>query len=222
MEKISVKKQFNQTLVLLAVIIPFLSMTAAPITGEHMTNTIGMELTQMPTGYWVGTYPVTQQQYSKMNEENPSRWKGENHPAENVDWDDAVAFCKKLTAADLKAGKISHGWQYQLPTQEQWEYFAAGAQVDDMVYGRWDGLQPLGTQPVGSLGPNPFGLFDVLGNVWEWCEDWWGANRIEKVLKGGAWDLVATEIDDLISSKPLSAAVARDGNVGFRVILIQK
>ncbi len=188
---------------------------------ETLRSSAGMELVRVPAGYWAGVYPVTQDEFAAVMGFNPSVWDGGRRPVENVDWDTAVEFCEKLTDMDAIAGVIPEGWIYTLPSEEQWEYYAADARLEDMVRGRWDGTTPLGTMPAGSLGPNKYGLYDVRGNVWEWCADWWDQKRNEKVIRGGAWDLVAAE-DLKISYRPVSAAVAGDGNVGFRVVLVEK
>lgn len=191
---------------------------AAPQEGKQFTSSIGMELVWVPAGYWVGKYEVTQQQYSSVMRCNPSRWSGPDRPVENVDWIDAAKFCTQLTSSDVAAGVLTERWSYGLPTEKQWEFVIGDARLEDMVRGRWDGLIPSGTMPVGSLGPNKYGLYDVRGNVWEWCRDWWDHKQNEKVLRGGSWDLVHPE-DLQASYRPVSAAVGRSGNIGFRVVL---
>lgn len=185
---------------------------------EVCVNSIGMELVRLPAGYWVGRYEVTQEQYQRVMKCNPSCWKDPKRPVENVDWMEAEAFCEKLTQRDAAAGRLPANHQYSLPTEKQWEYYVADARLKDMVQGRWKGNVPLGTMPVGSLGPNQYGLYDVRGNVWEWCSDWWNQKQYEKVLRGGSWDLVHP-VDLEISYRPVSPAVGRDGNIGFRVVL---
>lgn len=187
---------------------------------DVLISSAGLELVMLPAGYRAGKYEITQKQYMRVMDNNPSRWQGENRPVENVDWADAVKFCEKLTELDCASGIIPEGLKYSLPSEEQWEYFVEDAGLDDMVYGRWDGLEPLGTLPVGSLGPNKYGLYDVRGNVWEWCRDWWSSACNERVIRGGSWDLVSPE-DLEISYRPVSAAVAGEGNLGFRIILIE-
>ncbi len=186
--------------------------------GKPYTNSLGMELAWVPVGYWVGRYEVTQEQYAAVMAHEPARWVGANRPVENVDWKDAARYCEKLTVRDVAAGALPDGWQYSLPSEEQWEYFAGDASLEGMVHGRWDDLAPTGTMPVGSLAPNQYGLYDVRGNVWEWCSDWWDHKQNEKVLRGGSWDLVHPE-DLAASYRPVSAAVGRNGNIGFRVVL---
>ena len=186
--------------------------------GHPVTNSAGMEMVWLPAGHWVGKYEVIQRQFSALMGYNPSRFPGADRPVENVDWHEAGRFCEELTARDEAAGVLPAGWRYALPTEAQWEAFVGDARQQDMVHARWDGITPLGTLPVGTLGPNRYGLHDVLGNVWEWCSDWWDAKRNEKVLRGGSWDLVHPE-DLQAAYRPVSAAVGRSGNIGFRVVL---
>jgi len=186
--------------------------------GKPYTNSLGMELAWVPAGYWVSRYEVTQEEYAAVMADEPSRWIGASRPVENVDWKDAARYCERLTVRDAAAGALPYGWRYSLPTEKQWEYFVGDASLEGMVHGRWDGLAPTGTMPVGSLAPNQYGLYDVRGNVWEWCSDWWDHKQNEKVLRGGSWDLVHPE-DLAASYRPVSAAVGRSGNIGFRVVL---
>jgi formylglycine-generating enzyme required for sulfatase activity len=194
---------------------------AARDADEPFVNSIGMELVKLPAGYRVGRYEVTQQQYERVMERNPSRWPGAQRPVENVDWRDATRFCERLTRMEMAAGVLTAKQRYALPTESQWEYFVADAAREDMVWGRWNGRTPAGTMPVGSTKPNKLGLYDVRGNVWEWCRDWWDAKHNEKVLRGGSWDLVHPE-DLEVTYRPVSAAVGRNGNIGFRVVLEEK
>jgi len=188
---------------------------------KRLVNSIGMELVWLRAGYWVGKYEVTQAEYEAVMGRNPSSWLGERRPVENVDWIEAMAFCEQLTSRDTSAGVLSGGRQYRLPSEEQREYFAGDAKLEDMVHGRWDGLTARGTLPVGSRAANNHGLHDVRGNVWEWCRDWWDHKRNEKVLRGGSWDLVHPQ-DLEVSYRPVSPAVGRRGNLGFRLVLQER
>ncbi len=163
------------------------------------------------TSEWVATRPVTQQQYQEITGENPSAFPDPQRPVESVSWDDAEAFCEKLTAREHRGGRLPADLAYALPTDAQWDAFSVGATLADAV----TSIQTArtGTAPVGSLPPTPLGLYDVLGNVWQWCQDWYGNDirrkdsnkdlpvaytaaeaaalgpeQTFKVLRGGAWD----------------------------------
>ena len=160
---------------------------------------------------WVATREVTQKQYQEITGENPSAFVDPARPVESVSWDDAEAFCQKLTARERLAGRLPADLSYELPTDAQWDAFSAGASLDNAVTSIRTGRP--GTAPAGSLPPTPLGLYDVLGNVWEWCRDWYdndirkkdankdlpmaysdaqaaalGPEQTFKVLRGGAWD----------------------------------
>ena len=142
-------------------------------------------------GYWLGKYEVTQAQYEAIMGENPSRFKGTDQPVESVSWNDAMAFCEKLTEREQAAGRLLKGYEYTLPTEAQWEYacragtmtaFNNGTNIetDDQIYGECPNLDPVGwywcnseskTHPVGLKQPNDWGLYDMHGNVFEWCLD---------------------------------------------------
>jgi len=142
-------------------------------------------------GYWMGKYEITQSQYEVIMGENPSRFIGADQPVELVSWEDAMAFCEKLTEKERLVGRLPTGYKFTLPTEAQWEYacragttttFNNGTDIetDEEVYGECPNLDPLGwywcnsgekTHPVGQKLPNAWGLYDMHGNVMEWCQD---------------------------------------------------
>jgi len=168
--------------------------------------------------FYLGETEVTQEQYQKVMGTNPSRFKGPQKPVETVSWDDAVEFCRKLSAmpAEKTAGHV-----YRLPTEAEWEYAcrsgtmtAYGFVTDDtpgafsrpVDYGWFSDNSDFRqrrrmTHPVGEKKPNAWGLYDMYGNVWEWCQDWYGAYRSgsatdpagatwwgsRRVIRGGCW-----------------------------------
>jgi formylglycine-generating enzyme required for sulfatase activity len=128
-------------------------------------------------GYWIGVTEVTQEQYEAVMGENPSHFKGPLRPVDGVSWFDARRFCQRLSR--------STGHKYTLPTEAQWER-ACRAGTDTIRF--WgDGEEEIGdyawffknsgdmTHPVKTRKPNPWGLYDMLGNVEEWCHDWFVA-----------------------------------------------
>jgi formylglycine-generating enzyme required for sulfatase activity len=147
--------------------------------------------------FYLGRYEVTQEQYQAVMGKNPRRFKGNRRSVENVSWEDAMAFCRK--ASELT------GEKFRLPTEAEWEYACRAGTTTAFNTGtdlakdqtNFDGG---GTVDVGSFRPNVWGLYDMHGNVWEWCSDWYGgydvskkndprgaAKGTDRVLRGGSW-----------------------------------
>ena len=140
-------------------------------------------------GFWIGKYPITQAQYKTVIGNNPSMYKGDNNPVEQVNWYDAVDFCAKLTEFERRAGRLPEGYKYVLPTDAQWEYACragtttalnSGKNLTDAdecpnmdAVGWYQGNSGGHPHPVGQKLPNAWGLYDMHGNVWEWCLDYW-------------------------------------------------
>ncbi|MBU6187617.1 MAG: SUMF1/EgtB/PvdO family nonheme iron enzyme, partial [Cyanobacteria bacterium REEB444] len=147
--------------------------------------------------FLMGRYAVTQAQYEGVMGTNPSRFKGNNRPVEGVSWDNAQEFIRRLNE---KTGK-----RYRLPTEAEWEYGARAGTTTPFSYGatitpevaNYDGNNPYGNAPKGefrkktmdvnSLYPNPWGLYHIHGNVWEWVEDYWHDNYEGAPTDGSAW-----------------------------------
>ncbi|MEX0321475.1 MAG: bifunctional serine/threonine-protein kinase/formylglycine-generating enzyme family protein [Puniceicoccaceae bacterium] len=168
---------------------------------------------RLSRGYWLGKYEVTQGDWEALMGNNPSRFKssGKQAPVESVSWDDAMEFCRKLTERERAAGRLPEGMWYTLPTEAQWEYacragtatrFYTGNNDSDLDKAGWyDSNSGSKTHPVGQKQPNTWGLYDMHGNVWEWCLDWkddYPAGTVtdptgpssgaRRVLRGGGWD----------------------------------
>ena len=151
--------------------------------------------------FYLGKFSVTQEQYQAVIGANPSHFKGKDYPVENVSWDDAQAFCKKLSEQTKQP--------VRLPTEAEWEYtcragttttYYSGDSEADLGRVAWyDGNT---THPVGQKEANAFGLYDMHGNVWQWCQDWYGEDYYGKsvvenpqgsdrgeyrLLRGGSW-----------------------------------
>jgi formylglycine-generating enzyme required for sulfatase activity len=183
---------------------------AAPAAGTFM------EMVKVPAGYAVGKYEVTQAQYEAVMGNNPSVFKGPRQPVENVSWEDAMKFCQRLTDMEAKAGRLPAGMVYSLPTEQQWEYFVDGASLADAV----TSAKTRRTSPadVGSLRPNKFGLYDVRGNVWEWCLNPLEEGSDERVIRGGSFSNAEAEklaVDYRFGLTPLYKALG----IGFRCVL---
>ena len=198
-------------------------------TPVEMTNSIGMRLKLMPAGefmmgspepdnpamshgspqhkvritkpFYLGVYEVTQAEYARVMGENPSRFKGASNPVEQVSWDDATEFCKKLSA---KEGKT-----YRLPTEAEWEYACRAGTTTEYSFGNdaaslgeyawFEGNSERKTHPVGQKKPNAWGLFDMHGNVGEWTRSAYlpypfrrddprhSDPTVRRVVRGGSW-----------------------------------
>ena len=165
--------------------------------------------------YYMSKYLVTQEQYQQVMGTNPSGFKGNKNPVETVSWDDAQEFCKKVTERMMASipdpsPLIPDPYLCRLPSEAEWEhacragtrtYYYSGDTEDDLKRVAWYFANSNSTtHPVGQKEANAFGLYDMHGNVWQWCQDWYsdylpnpvtdpqgsaqGANR---VLRGGSW-----------------------------------
>jgi len=159
--------------------------------------------------YWLGRFEVTQGEWQTVMGSAPSIFKGNSRlPVEQVSWDDAMAFCQKLTETERSAGRLPEGYVYTLPTEAQWEYAcragSTAAYAGDLDAMAWyDGNSE--THPVGEKQMNAWGFHDMHGNVWEWCSDWYGdypagsitdptgpSQGSDRVSRGGSWNGLAS------------------------------
>ncbi len=140
--------------------------------------------------YYLGKYPVTQQQWEAVMGSNPSHFKGGRLPVEMVSWDDAQLFIQKLN-------QLSGKKHYRLPTEEEWEYACRAGTTSEYYFGDdesqlgeyawYEGNAGRTTHPVGQKKPNEWGLYDMAGNVWEWTDSWYDSSRSFRVIRGGSW-----------------------------------
>ena len=192
--------------------------------------------------FFMGKYPVTHAQYQAIMGNNPSYFfRRKNRPVERVSWDDAVTFCQRLSQ---KTGK-----NYTLPSEAQWEYACRAGTSTPFYFGEtiapyyvnyncnFSGLESeyrKKTKDVGYFPPNAFGLYDMHGNVWEWCLDDWVDNYNNapidgtaltnsskyKLIRGGSWFNYATHCR--CANRSYRFGTGRYRNAGFRVVIISR
>ena len=185
----------------------------SPTSEENRSSSESPQHQVTVPSFYMGKYELTQAQYQAIIGTNPSSFKGDNRPVERVGWNDAVAFCEKLSQ---KTGK-----KYRLPSEAEWEYACRAGTTTPFYFGEsitldlvnYNGNYTYASAPkgkyrqqttdVGTFPPNSFGLYDMHGNLWEWCQDdyknnyinaptdgsaltspsWWSG----KLLRGGSW-----------------------------------
>ena len=167
---------------------------------ERWWEEFGIDETQHPvtisSGFWMGRFEVTQSEYVEVMGSNPSFWVGDDRPVESLTWFQARDYCIALTERERAAGRLPERYIYRLPTEAEWEYACRAGTTTAFHYGselrsgmaNFNGTveysasvgridNPGGvwlgdTTPVGSFESNTWGLYDMHGNVWEWCYDW--------------------------------------------------
>jgi sulfatase modifying factor 1 len=176
------------------------------------------------SSFYIDKYPVTQEEYRRVMGDNPSRWKASKNPVEQVSWSKAARYCNARSGLEgLQPCYDLNTWEcdfdadgYRLPTEAEWEYACRAGTKTKYFFGNepsklqnyaWfdknSGKKP---QPVGQKLPNPWGLYDMYGNVWEWCNDFYKVDYYQespqenpkgpkagdnKVVRGGAWKFSA-------------------------------
>jgi len=197
--------------------------TPAPVKGEliPLTNMVLIKAgtflrikypVTLSRDFWLGKYEVTQGDYTAVVGKNPSHFPGDPlRPVERISHIDAVAYCAALTRREREAGRLPASYGYRLPTEAEWEFacragttnlFSFGDSTTEADQYAWTlENSEATTHPVGLKRPNPWGLYDMHGNVWEWCSDWYApyspgpltnpvgpASSQYKVFRGGGWN----------------------------------
>ncbi|MCF0212805.1 MAG: SUMF1/EgtB/PvdO family nonheme iron enzyme, partial [Bacteroidales bacterium] len=183
--------------------------------------------------YYIGETEVTQALWKAVMGNNPSNWKGDNLPVESVSWNDVQTFITKLNQLT--------GKQFRLPTEAEWEYAARGGNKskgykysgsNDVGSVAWyDGNSGNKTHAVKTKSPNELGLYDMSGNVWEWCQDWYGnynsssqtnptgpSSGSNRVVRGGDWGIIARGCR--VSNRNCHNPTFRNCFIGFRLALL--
>jgi formylglycine-generating enzyme required for sulfatase activity len=218
----------------------------------HFGNETPQHVVTLSRPFYLGLYPVTQRDYGTVTGTDPSLFIAQhnwpNYPVEEVRWEDAVAFCEQLSALpeEKAAGRV-----YRLPTEAEWEYACRAGTTTAFSFGptasstqaNFSGHHPYDdadgpylqrTSIVGSYLPNAFGLYDMHGNVWEWCADWYCKDYYKSspavdpagpesgeghTLRGGSWFIVGRGCRSAERCYTDEAPVHRTGSVGFRVAM---
>ena len=201
-------------------------------------------------GFWMGRHEVNQAEFQLVMGGDRSQFKGETLPMESVSWFNATNYCRKLSLRERAAGHLPPGYAFRLPTEAEWEYACRAGKVSAFAFGsalsstkaNFNGNHPYGgglkgpyvdmTTPVGSYPPNAWGLYDMHGNVWEWCLDWYGSypggevtdpkgpiNGFKRVVRGGNWFLMGRYCRS--ADRMYDFPGSKDPSLGFRVVLAQ-
>ena len=201
-------------------------------------------------GFWLGRHEVTQREWAEVMGSNPSEFQEDAElPVESVTWTEAMEYCRRLTERERSADRLPTGHEYRLPTEAQWEYACRAGRTNATAFGQslgstqanFDGNYPFGegakgpylgrTAKVGSYAPNPWRLYDMCGNVGEWCLDWYQdrlpggsvtdptgpAQGSYRVIRGGSWHGYAILCRSAYRS--YNYPTGRESVVGFRVVL---
>lgn len=174
---------------------------------ENTTNSLGGIMVWVAAGYRVGQSEVTQAEFQQVMGTNPSKFAGPQRPVEQVSWTEAQEFCRKLTEQERQEGKLPKTYAYALPSEGQWESYAADTDLKTAITSYLGDRR--NSENVMGLAANPCGLYDVRGNVWEWCSS--------PVARGSSWrsyeDFVAPSI------RFVGTPDLRYDDIGFRIIL---
>ncbi|MDX1948329.1 MAG: SUMF1/EgtB/PvdO family nonheme iron enzyme [Pirellulaceae bacterium] len=210
---------------------------------DHISSEGPQHRVRITKPFYLAKYELTQAQWQAVMGSNPSHFKGHpTHPVDSINWDDLEPFLAKLNS-DARSGEMT----FALPTQAQWEYacragstsvWQHGDQVDGLSSHAWFKQNSDGTtHAVGALQPNAFGLYDMHGNVWEWCADWFAADYYSKsptddprassrgpqrVACGGAWSEVAAFCRSAMRTSSLPNLRFNDGGARLALVINER
>ncbi len=201
-------------------------------------------------GFWMGRHEVTQAEFQLVMGGNRSQFKGDTLPMESVSWFNATNYCRKLSMRAQAAGHLPQGYWFRLPTEAEWEYACRAGKMSAFAFGstlsstkaNFNGKYPYGgvpngpnvdmTTPVGSYAPNAWGLYDMHGNVWEWCSDCYASypggevidptspsNGFKRVIRGGNWFLMGRYCRS--ADRMYDFPGSKNESLGFRVVLAE-
>jgi formylglycine-generating enzyme required for sulfatase activity len=205
---------------------------------------------KLTEGFWLGQTEISQSQWTQLMGTSPWRGKsnvreGKNFAASFISWEDATSFVQKLNSKERGSGSLPDDWEYALPTEAQWEYACRGGKKSAFSFGDdpsefhlygWSAENAFEkgeaySHEVGKKRPNEFGLYDMHGNVWEWCKDNFGAklsggpNPITenggplRVNRGGGWNFATKCCRS--ASRLTDSADSSYNNLGFRIALVR-
>jgi len=185
------------------------------------TFRMGSNEVKIDQDFYLGKYPVTQQQWEAVMGNNPSHFNGGSLPVETVSWYDAQIFIQKLN--QLSSKKF-----YRLPTEEEWEYACRAGSTSEYYFGDdesqlveyawYNSNSGRTTHPVGQKKPNEWGLCDMAGNVWEWCDSWYDRNCSYREFRGGSWNRDAENCRSAI--RRCDTPDCRDNSISFRLACV--
>lgn len=216
----------------------------SPATEAGRDSDETLQEVSIPSSFYLGVFEVTRGEYRRLTGGNPSYFSSVSSfdrssvlPVERVTWEEAVQFCRRLSELpeERSAGRV-----YRLPSEAEWEYscragnstaFCFGDDANRLGEFAWYAANSKGlTHPVGTRSPNAWGLYDMHGNVWEWCADWYSEHADEepvraslkqsgtdRVLRGGGWGLGAAFCRSAYRAG--AGPKGRGLNAGFRVAL---
>jgi len=230
---------------------PVTPLNVAPYFNQAVSQPVHAVSISRP--FWIGRYEVTQAEYQAVMGANQSFFQGAsypnsaNRPVEQVTWNDAMAYCLALTAREFAAGRLPAGYQYRLPTEAEWEYCCREGTTTEFHYGNSllcgqanfyyshhtnSYCNTVSTVAVGSYVPNAWGLYDMHGNVWEWCLDSWDGSASYpaaavtdpyvssgplRVIRGGSWLSYSGGCRSAFRGSLIPASA--NYYIGFRVVL---